>query len=398
MSSVVDDLTDLDRHSANNYSPLPVMIADAEGAWVTDVAGRRYLDALAGYSALNFGHRHPALVAAASAQLARVTLTSRAFRHDQFAPFCDDVARLTGKDAVLPMNTGAEAVETAIKLARRWGYQVKGVPDGQATIVVADGNFHGRTTTIVGFSTDPVARDGYGPFVPGFRVVPFGDAEALEAAIDATTVAVLLEPIQGEAGVILPPDGYLRAVRDVTRRHEVLFLADEIQTGLGRTGATFACDREEVVPDVYALGKALGGGVVPVSVIAADRELMDVFTPGSHGSTFGGNPLSCAVGRAVVALLETGKFQARAQELGARLDAGLRTLPGDRVREIRTVGLWAGVELVPGLHAREVCERMVEHGVLAKDTHASTVRLAPPLVVTADEVDLLVDALRAALA
>jgi len=220
----------------------------------------------------------------------------------------------------------------------------------------------------------------------------------LEAAIDATTVAVLLEPIQGEAGVILPPDGYLRAVRDVTRRHEVLFVADEIQTGLGRTGATFACDREEVVPDVYALGKALGGGVVPVSLIAADRELMDVFTPGSHGSTFGGNPLACAVGRAVVALLETGKFQARAQELGARLDAGLRTLPGDRVREVRTVGLWAGVELVPGLHAREVCERMVEHGVLAKDTHASTVRLAPPLVVTADEVDLLVDALRAALA
>jgi ornithine--oxo-acid transaminase len=384
---------DLHDHTAHNYHPLPVVVAEAEGAWVTDVDGRRYLDALAGYSALNFGHRHPALLDAARAQLDRVTLTSRAFHHDQFAPFCAELARLTGMDAVLPMNTGAEAVETAIKLARRWGYRVKGVPEGRATILVADGNFHGRTTTIVGFSTDPVAREQFGPFTPGFRTVPFGDAAALEAAIDDTVVAVLLEPIQGEAGVLIPPPGYLREVRRLTHERRVLFVADEIQSGLGRTGTTFACEREDVVPDVYALGKALGGGVLPVSAIAARHELMDVFTPGSHGSTFGGNPLACAVGRAVIGLLETGEFQARSRELGVRLAEGLRRLPTDAVAEVRSVGLWAGIELVPGLPARQVCERMLELGVLAKDTHETTVRLAPPLVVTEDEVDLLVDTL-----
>jgi ornithine--oxo-acid transaminase len=387
------DRHDLHRHSAHNYHPLPVVVAEAEGAWVTDVDGRRYLDALAGYSALNFGHRHPVLLAALRAQLERVTLTSRAFHHDQFAPFCADLARLTGMDAVLPMNTGAEAVETSIKLARRWGYRIKGVPADRATIVVADGNFHGRTTTIVSFSTDPVAREHFGPFTPGFRTVPFGDAVALDAAIDDTTVAVLLEPIQGEAGIVIPPDGYLREVRRITHERGVLFIADEIQSGLGRTGTTFACEREDVVPDVYALGKALGGGVLPVSAVTARRELMDVFTPGSHGSTFGGNPLACAVGRAVVGLLETGEFQARSRELGARLAAGLRELPGDKVAEVRAVGLWAGIELVPGLPARQVCERMLELGVLAKDTHETTVRLAPPLVVTDSEVDLLVDTL-----
>ncbi len=384
------DLAHLDAHAAHNYHPLPVVVAEAEGAWVTDVDGRRYLDALAGYSALNFGHRHPALIAAARAQLERVTLTSRAFHHDQFAPLCADLARLTGKEAVLPMNTGAEAVETAIKLSRRWGYRVKGVPADRATVVVADNNFHGRTTTIIGFSTDPDARDGFGPFGPGFRVVPFGDAAALAEAVDDTTVAVLLEPVQGEAGIIVPPQGYLAEVRDLTRERDVLFVADEIQTGLGRTGTTFACDREDVVPDVYALGKALGGGIVPVSAIAADRAVMDVFTPGSHGSTFGGNPLACAVGRAVIALLETGEYQARARELGARLDAGLRALATDRIREIRTVGLWAGIDLAPGLSARTACERLLELGVLAKDTHESTIRLAPPLVVTDAEVDDLV--------
>jgi ornithine--oxo-acid transaminase len=387
------DLHDLHRHSAHNYHPLPVVVAEAEGAWVTDVDGRRYLDALAGYSALNFGHRHPALLAALRAQLERVTLTSRAFHHDQLAPFCADLARLTGMDAVLPMNTGAEAVETSIKLARRWGYRIKGVPADRATIVVADGNFHGRTTTIVSFSSDPIAREHFGPFTPGFRSVPFGDAGALDAAIDDTTVAVLLEPIQGEAGIVIPPEGYLREVRRITHDRGVLFIADEIQSGLGRTGTTFACEREDVVPDVYALGKALGGGVVPVSAVTARRELMDVFTPGSHGSTFGGNPLACAVGRAVVGLLETGEFQTRSRELGARLAAGLRQLPGDKVAEVRAVGLWAGIELVPGLPARQVCERMLELGVLAKDTHETTVRLAPPLVVTESEVDLLVDTL-----
>jgi ornithine--oxo-acid transaminase len=389
-STQPSDLHDLHAHSADNYHPLPVVIAEAEGAWVTDVDGRRYLDALAGYSALNFGHRHPELIAALRDQLDHVTLTSRAFHHDQFAPFCADLARLTGMDAVLPMNTGAEAVETAIKLARRWGYQVKGVPEDRATIIVADGNFHGRTTTIVSFSTDPVAREHYGPFTPGFRTVPFGDAAALDAAIDDTTVAVLLEPIQGEAGVVVPPQGYLPEVRRITAARDVLFIADEIQSGLGRTGSTFACELEGVVPDVYALGKALGGGVFPVSAIAARRELMAVFTPGSHGSTFGGNPLACAVGRAVIALLETGEFQARSRELGARLAAGLRQLPADKVADVRAVGLWAGIELVPGLPARQVCERMLELGVLAKDTHETTVRLAPPLVITEDEVDLLV--------
>jgi ornithine--oxo-acid transaminase len=391
------DLEALERHAARNYHPLPVVIAEASGAWVTDVHGRRYLDALAGYSALNFGHGHPTLIAAAEAQLHRVTLTSRAFHHDQFGPFCAALARLTRMDAVLPMNTGAEAVETAIKLARRWGYQVKGVPQDRATIIVADNNFHGRTTTIVGFSTDEDARTGFGPFAPGFRVVPAGDAAALEAAIDETTVAVLLEPIQGEAGIIVPPEGYLREVRRITTEHDVLFIADEIQSGLGRTGTTFACDLEDVQPDVFVLGKALGGGVVPVSAIAARRELMDVFTPGSHGSTFGGNPLACAVGRAVIGLLETGEFQTRSRELGARLDAGLRQLPSEHVREVRTIGLWAGVELVPGIRARTVCERLMARGVLAKDTQTTTVRLAPPLVVIEAEVDQLVESLGAAI-
>jgi ornithine--oxo-acid transaminase len=398
VTTKLDHHDQLHAHAARNYHPLPVVVAEAEGAWVTDVDGRRYLDALAGYSALNFGHRHPALVAAVRDQLDRVTLTSRAFHHDRFAPFCAALSRLTGMDAVLPMNTGAEAVETAIKLVRRWGYRHKGVPEGQATIVVAEGNFHGRTTTIVSFSTDPVAREHFGPFTPGFRVIPFGDADALDEAIDDTTVGVLLEPVQGEAGIVLPPAGYLRDVRRITHERDVLFVADEIQSGLGRTGTTFACEREDVVPDVYTLGKALGGGILPVSAVTARRELMDVFTPGSHGSTFGGNPLACAVGLAVIELLETGEYQARSRELGARLDAGLRSLPADRVAEVRTVGLWAGVELVPGRPARGVCERLLELGVLAKDTHETTVRLAPPLVVTEDEVDLLVETLGRALA
>ena len=393
------DLSALEAHAAHNYHPLPVVIAEAQGAWVTDVAGRRYLDALAGYSALNFGHRHPALIAAAHEQFDRVTLTSRAFHHDRFAPFCADLARLTGMDAVLPMNTGAEAVETAIKLARRVGYRQLGVRTDQATIVVAAENFHGRTTTIVGFSTDPVAREDYGPFAPGFRVVPFGDLRALQEAIDDTTVAVLLEPIQGEAGIILPPTGYLAEVRRLTAEQGILLLADEIQSGLGRTGTTFACELEDVVPDVYILGKALGGGVFPVSAIAARRQLMDVFTPGSHGSTFGGNPVACAVGQAVIALLETGEFQERSRRLGVHLEAGLLGLAARQpaIHEVRCVGLWAGVELAAGLGARAVCERLLERGVLAKDTRETTVRLAPPLVVTADEVDLLVNALDAAI-
>ncbi|HKJ57359.1 MAG TPA: ornithine--oxo-acid transaminase [Nitriliruptoraceae bacterium] len=386
----------MSQFAANNYTPLPVTIAEGEGAWVTDVDGRRLLDALAGYSALNFGHRHPTLIAAAHAQLDRVTLTSRAFRHDQFDEFARRLAQLTGKDAILPMNTGAEAVETAIKMARRWGYRVKGVPADRATIVVATDNFHGRTTTIVSFSSDPDAREDFGPFTPGFVQVPHGDLAALRAAITDTTVAVLMEPIQGEAGVIIPPDGWLRGVRDLCTANDVLFIADEIQAGLGRTGTTFACDHDVVVPDVYVLGKALGGGVVPVSAVAADRQVMDVFTPGSHGSTFGGNPLACAVGLAVIDLLETGEYQARARARGVQLADGIAGLPnvdGARVR-----GLWAGIDVAGGRTGKDVCLALLDAGVLAKDTHGSTIRLAPPLTITTDEVDFLVDTLGKVLA
>lgn len=378
---------------ARNYSPLPVVLAHAEGAWVTDVEGRRYLDALAGYSALNFGHLHPTLVAAAKEQLERLTLTSRAFHSDRLGPFCRDLATLAGKDLVLPMNNGAEAVETAIKVARRWGYEVKGVPDDRARVVAMHGNFHGRTTTIVSFSDDPVAREHYGPYTPGFDLVPFGDLAALEEAITDETVAVLLEPVQGEGGVILPPDGWLRGVRELTSRRGVLMVADEIQSGLGRTGTTFACDVEGVVPDVYVLGKALGGGIVPVSAVVADRDVLGVLTPGSHGSTFGGNPLAAAVGQAVVGLLATGEFQERARRLGLLLDAGLRALVGHGVTAVRSRGLWAGVDIEPSrMSGREACHRLLAHGVLAKDTHGSTVRLAPPLVVGEAEVEILLEA------
>jgi len=381
-------LAEAERYTAHNYHPLPVVVADAEGAWVTDVDGRRYLDFLAGYSALNFGHRHPALVAAAHAQLDRLTLTSRAFVHDQFAAFCRGLAQLCGKDLVLPMNTGAEAVETAIKVARKWGYQVKGVPDGRANIVVAENNFHGRTTTIVSFSTDPDARNDFGPYTPGFTVVPYGDLDALTAAIDEHTVAVLLEPIQGEAGVLVPPAGYFAGVREACTERNVLLIADEIQSGLGRTGRTFAIEHEDVVPDMYVLGKALGGGIVPVSAVAADSDVLGVLKPGEHGSTFGGNPLACAVGVEVVKLLESGDFQRRSAELGERLHAGLRALIGHGVLAVRGRGLWAGVDIDPALMTgRQACERLAEHGVLAKDTHGSTIRLAPPLVVSEADLD-----------
>ncbi|GGL01254.1 ornithine--oxo-acid transaminase [Mangrovihabitans endophyticus] len=392
-------LAEAERWTAHNYHPLPVVIAEADGAWVTDVDGRRYLDFLAGYSALNFGHRHPALIAAAHAQLDRLTLTSRAFVHDQFAEFCHALATLCGKDLVLPMNTGAEAVETAIKVSRAWGYRVKGVAPGRAKIVVAENNFHGRTTTIVSFSTDPDARDDFGPYTPGFAVVPYGDLDALTAAVDDDTVAVLLEPIQGEAGVLVPPDGYLAGVRDLCDRRSVLLVADEIQSGLGRTGRTFAIEHEGVEPDMYVLGKALGGGIVPVSAVAAGRDVLGVLRPGEHGSTFGGNPLACAVGVEVIRLLQSGEFQERSRRLGERLHAGLRALTGHGVLQVRGRGLWAGVDIDPALMTgRQACERLAEHGVLAKDTHGSTIRLAPPLVVSPDEVDQAVAALAAVLA
>ncbi|MEU1078748.1 ornithine--oxo-acid transaminase [Streptomyces sp. NPDC005908] len=372
---------------AHNYHPLPVVVARAEGAWVEDVEGRRYLDMLAGYSALNFGHRHPALIEAAHRQLDRLTLTSRAFHNDRLAGFAERLAALTGLDMVLPMNTGAEAVESGIKVARKWAYDVKGVPADRATIVVAADNFHGRTTTIVSFSTDEVARSGFGPFTPGFRVVPYNDLAAMEAAVDETTAAVLIEPIQGEAGVVVPDDGYLAGVRELTRRAGCLFVADEIQSGLGRTGRTLAVEHESVVPDVVLLGKALGGGIVPVSAVVARREVLQVLRPGEHGSTFGGNPLAAAVGTAVVELLETGEFQRRAAELGVILREGLEALVGKGVTGFRSRGLWAGVDVDPALGTgREISERLMREGILVKDTHGSTVRLAPPLTITAAEL------------
>ncbi|MEU0255204.1 ornithine--oxo-acid transaminase [Streptomyces sp. NPDC006184] len=372
---------------AHNYHPLPVVVARAEGSWVEDVEGNRYLDMLAGYSALNFGHRHPALIEAAHRQLDRLTLTSRAFHNDRLAGFAERLAELTGLDMVLPMNTGAEAVESGVKVARKWAYDVKGVPDGQATIVVAADNFHGRTTTIVSFSTDETARAGFGPFTPGFRIVPYNDLAALEAAVDDTTAAVLIEPIQGEAGVVIPDDGYLTGVRELTRRKGCLFIADEIQSGLGRTGRTFAVEHEDVVPDVLLLGKALGGGIVPVSAVVARREVLSVLHPGEHGSTFGGNPLAAAVGTAVVELLETGEFQRRAAELGVVLRDGLTGLVGNGVAGFRARGLWAGVDIDPALGTgREISARLMREGILVKDTHGATIRLAPPLTITAEEL------------
>jgi ornithine--oxo-acid transaminase len=377
-------------HSAHNYHPLPVVIAEAEGAWVTDVDGRRYLDLLAAYSAINFGHRHPRLVAAAQRQLDRVTLVSRAFEHDQFGPFCAELAAMAGMQMVLPMNTGAEAVETAIKTARKWGYEVKGVPPGEAVIVAFGGNFHGRTTTIISFSTDEDSRAGFGPFTPGFTVVPYGDADALAAAVDDRVVGVLVEPIQGEAGVVVPPPGFLARVREICSERGALMIADEIQSGLGRTGTTFACEHEDVVPDMYLLGKALGGGIVPVSAVVSSAEILGVFQPGQHGSTFGGNPMACAVGREVISMLATGEFQERSAKLGAYLHDRLSALPEAVVRDVRGRGLWAGVEFA-SLPGREACERLAERGVLAKDTHGTTIRLAPPLTIGEEDLDWALD-------
>jgi ornithine--oxo-acid transaminase len=386
-------------HAAHNYHPLPVVIAEAEGAWATDVEGRRFLDMLAAYSALNFGHRHPRLIAAAQAQLERLTLVSRAFDHDQFGLFCTELAQLAGMDVVLPMNTGAEAVETAIKVSRKWGYTVKGVPADQAVIIVFDGNFHGRTTTIVSFSADPDARDDFGPYTPGFRILPYGDLDALAAAVGELgerAVAVLVEPIQGEAGVIIPPPGFLAGMRELCTARGVLMIADEIQSGLGRTGHTFACSAEGVVPDAYLLGKALGGGIVPVSAMVSTWPVLGVLQPGQHGSTFGGNPLACAVGREVVAMLATGEYQARAAALGEHMQARLAALPREAVRAVRGRGLWAGVEFA-SLPGREVCERLAARGVLAKDTHRNTIRLAPPLVISEADLDWGLDQLEDAL-
>ncbi|MDQ3763071.1 MAG: ornithine--oxo-acid transaminase [Actinomycetota bacterium] len=380
--------------STHNYHPLPVVITSGEGAWVTDVTGRRYLDFLAGYSALNFGHRHPALVAAAVDQMQRVTLTSRAFHHDLLGAFCREFAALTGTEMVLPMNSGAEAVESAIKVARLWAHRVKGVPDGTAEIVVAGGNFHGRTTTLVSFSTDEVARAGFGPFTPGFVVVPYGDLDALRSAITPRTAAVLVEPIQGEAGVLAPPPGYLAGARAVCDDAGALLIADEIQSGLARTGELLALDYDGVRADLYTLGKALGGGILPVSAVVGRRAVLGVLRPGEHGSTFGGNPLACAVGRAVIALLASGEFQARSRELGTHLHTRLRTLIGYGVAQVTGRGLWAGVHIAPGrLTGRMAAEALMACGVLCKEAHSSTLRIAPPLVISRDDLDTGLDAI-----
>ncbi len=373
---------------AHNYKPLDVVLARGQGVWVWDTEGRRYLDCLSAYSAVNQGHCHPKILAAMIEQAGRLTLTSRAFRNEQLAPFYEEVAALTGAHKVLPMNSGAEAVETALKAVRKWGYEVKGVPDGAAEIIVCDGNFHGRTLGIVGFSTDPVARHHFGPFAPGFRIVPFGDAAAVEAAITPNTVAVLAEPIQGEAGVIIPPPGYLRQVRALCTRHDVMLILDEIQTGLGRTGTLLAEEHAGIEADVTLIGKALSGGFYPVSAVLSNNAVLGTLQPGQHGSTFGGNPLACAVARAALrVLVEEGMIE-NARVQGARFLSGLRALRANAVREVRGVGLMLAVELEPQAGgARRYCEALRARGILAKDTHDHTIRIAPPLVITADEVD-----------
>ena len=381
-----------ERYGAHNYRPLDVVIERGEGVWLFDVEGRRYLDFLAAYSAVNQGHCHPKIVAALTEQAARLTLTSRAFRNDQLGPFCQELAALTGFARVLPMNTGAEAVETAIKAARKWAYRDKGVAEGEAEILTFAGNFHGRTTTIVSFSDDPQYRQGFGPFTPGFRVLPYGDARAVEAAIGPQTAAVLLEPIQGEAGIILPPEGFLRELRAICDRHRTLLLCDEIQSGLGRTGRLFAFEHEGIRPDGVVLGKALSGGLYPVSAFLADDELMSVFSPGDHGSTYGGNPLGCAVARkALEVLVEEGMIEASARQ-GAYLLERVRAIRSKHVKEVRGRGLWVAIELHRQAGgARRFCEALAQLGLLCKDTHGHVIRMAPPLTVTRAEIDWAVE-------
>ena len=387
------------RHGAHNYHPLPVVLTRGQGVHLFDDQGRRYLDMMSAYSAVSFGHGHPVLVRALTEQAQRLAITSRAFHTDRLGPFLATLCRMTGMDRALPMNSGAEAVETAIKAARKWAYRVKGVPEGRAQIIVAEGNFAGRTTTIVGFSSEAQYRDGFGPFAPGFGTVPFGDAQALEAAITPHTAAFFVEPIQGEAGIIVPPAGYLTAVRDICSRRNILMVCDEVQTGLGRTGALLACDHEGVKPDGLMLGKALGGGLLPVSAFLARADVMAQFTPGDHGSTFGGNPLAAAVGLAALDLLESEQLAPRAKEHGDHLMAQLRGLGHPAITEVRGKGLLVGVQIDPAFaSARAVCEGLMQEGVLTKDTHHTVVRLAPPLVVTPAQLDEAVAALARVLA
>jgi ornithine--oxo-acid transaminase len=377
-----------ERYGANNYHPLDVVISRGSGVWLEDVDGNRYLDCLSAYSAVNQGHVHPKILAAMQEQASRITLTSRAFRNDQLGLFYQDLSEMSGYDMALPMNSGAEAVETAVKLARKWAYVVKGVPRYQAEVITCQGNFHGRTISMVSTSTEPFYRKDFGPFTPGFITVPYGDADALAQAITPNTAAVLVEPIQGEAGVIVPPEGYLQALRELCDREQVLLVADEIQTGLGRTGRRFACDYEQVRPDIMVLGKALSGGFYPVSAALADRELMSLFQPGEHGSTFGGNPLAAAIGRAALRVLQEEKLAENAARVGEYLLEQLAEIPSKYVREVRGKGLLIGVELHPQAGgARRFCEALQAHGILAKETHQHVIRFAPPLVIDQETVD-----------
>ncbi len=379
-------------YGAHNYRPLDVVIERAEGVWVYDVEGKRYLDCLAAYSAVNQGHCHPAILKAAAEQMHKVTLTSRAFRNDQLPLLYKDLHDLTGFEMALPMNSGAEAVETAVKTARKWGHKVKGIPDGRAEIVVCANNFHGRTVTIVSFSTDEQYRDGFGPFTPGFKVIPFGDATALRAAITANTCAFLVEPIQGEAGILIPPEGFLKEAAEICRDHRVLLMLDEIQSGLGRTGKLFAYMHEGIRPDVLIVGKALAGGYYPVSAVLASKEILGVFQPGDHGSTFGGNPLGCAVARAALRVLVDEKLVERSAELGAYFLEKLKALRSPDLKEVRGRGLWIGLEM--NSKARPYCEALKEEGILCKETHDHVIRIAPPLVITREEVDWAFERIR----
>ncbi len=378
----------VEEYSAHNYAPLPVVLRSGEGVWVEDVEGKRYLDMLSSYSALNQGHRHPKIIKTLKEQADRLTLTSRAFHNDQFGPFCKLICEITGQEQALLMNSGAEAVETAIKCARRWGYTKKGVPLNKAEIIVATNNFHGRTITIISFSTEPHYQDGFGPFTPGFKIIAYDDIPALEKAITSNTVALLIEPIQGEGGVIVPKPGYLSAAKEVCQNAKILFILDEIQTGLGRTGKLFCYEYESAPPDILILGKALGGGCVPISATLASKEIMSVFLPGNHGSTFGGNPLACAVGKTAVEVILEEKLAERAGELGEYFQAKLRLLNSPKVAEVRGKGLLIGVELKSSAGpARAYCEKLMELGILAKDTHQQVIRFTPPLVIKKEEID-----------
>ena len=387
-SRTTDLLAEVDQYSANNYHPLPVVIDRGDGVWVWDVEGNRYMDMLSAYSALNQGHGHPTILEAARAQLDKLTLTSRAFHNDQMGPFLRELCEATGFEQALPMNTGAEAVETAIKMVRKWGYQVKGVPADQAEIIVCDNNFHGRTTTVVGFSSEEQYRAGFGPFTPGFKLIPYGDSDALSAAINENTVGFLFEPLQGEGGVVVPPEGFVARSRELCDKHGVALMADEMQTGLGRTGRLFCCDWESVRPDVLIVGKALGGGVYPVSAAIADSEYMSVFEPGDHGSTFGGNPLGAAVGRAALKVILDERLPERSDELGSWFMEQLRAIDSPHVQEVRGKGLMIGVVIKESSGtARPFCEALDEKGVLAKETHHQVIRFAPPLTVTQEELE-----------